>query len=281
MKNKIIAGIVTYNPNIDRLRENIRSIICQVHKLIIIDNNSLNKSEIYLLGKEYDFDIIKNKENYGISNALNQILNYAKINGYEWIISLDQDSVVDLYLVKKYSSFFDMPQVAMLTCNIKDRNSTLKTKAYTEPYCFVSECITSGCCANTNILSKLGGYDNNLFIDAVDLEMCYRIISNGYKIIKINYDGLLHELGYITNLNFGTRILSIFNENAFRNYYISRNLLYCFFKTKNFHFIVNLLKHIFKIIFYENDKCNKISFICKGIKDAFLGNMGKLERKYK
>ena len=39
---KIVAGIILYNPDIDRLMDNISAISPQVESIIIIDNNSIN-----------------------------------------------------------------------------------------------------------------------------------------------------------------------------------------------------------------------------------------------
>ena len=41
-----IAGIVTYNPELLRLKENIEHVICQVDMLLIYDNGSKNSNDI-------------------------------------------------------------------------------------------------------------------------------------------------------------------------------------------------------------------------------------------
>ena len=83
---KYIAGIVLYNPDLGRLKENIESICKQVDKVILIDNGSDNIREIEDLIKEYlNCILLKNGENMGIAYALNQILKYAyenDVNGF-------------------------------------------------------------------------------------------------------------------------------------------------------------------------------------------------------
>lgn len=91
---KYIAGIVLYNPDLGRLKENIESICKQVDKVILIDNGSDNIREIEDLIKEYlNCILLKNGENMGIAYALNQILKYAYENDVKWFLTLDQDSV--------------------------------------------------------------------------------------------------------------------------------------------------------------------------------------------
>lgn len=43
---KISAGIVTYNPEMQRLEENINAIIGQVDEVVLVDNGSANIKEI-------------------------------------------------------------------------------------------------------------------------------------------------------------------------------------------------------------------------------------------
>ena len=92
----VLAGIVLYNPDEDRLVENIQAVVGQVDETILIDNNSSNIEKIKKRVNElnYNINIIENSKNNGIAFALNQILEYAIDNNYEWFLTLDQDSVI-------------------------------------------------------------------------------------------------------------------------------------------------------------------------------------------
>ena len=88
------AGIVLYNPDTERLKENIEAILPQVDQIIVVDNGSSNVDEICeLLNKYEQIKFIWNEENYGIAKALNQLLYFAYKNDVEWILTIDQDSV--------------------------------------------------------------------------------------------------------------------------------------------------------------------------------------------
>ena len=66
---KIFAGIVLYNPDIERLKENVDNIINQVSRVILVNNGSENTEEIeqYLDGLEKQKIIYKNlNKNKGI-----------------------------------------------------------------------------------------------------------------------------------------------------------------------------------------------------------------------
>ena len=80
---KILAGITIYNPNIDRLKENIEAIFLQVEEVVCVDNGSDNYEHIkQLLLLDYpEVVVIQNKKNLGVAKALNQMFEYAKENG--------------------------------------------------------------------------------------------------------------------------------------------------------------------------------------------------------
>ena len=89
---KILAAIVTYNPDLERLQKNINAIEPQVEHLIIVDNGSKNINLISRIKGEckIKIDLIENKENIGIASALNQALDYAYKNNFDWILTLDK-----------------------------------------------------------------------------------------------------------------------------------------------------------------------------------------------
>ena len=88
MMNNCLAGIVTYNPEIERLEESLNRIDPQVDNVVIIDNGSNNISVIYDLLKKFpDVLIEANGENKGIACALNQIGDKAEELGKEFFMS--------------------------------------------------------------------------------------------------------------------------------------------------------------------------------------------------
>lgn len=92
----IFAGIVLFNPEISRLKENITHILGQVDRLILVDNGSNNKEEIqsgiqnFNTDKILYIDLHKNK---GIAAALNVIAESTESCGVKWVLTLDQDTV--------------------------------------------------------------------------------------------------------------------------------------------------------------------------------------------
>lgn len=277
---KVLAGIVLYNPDLNRLNENVNNIIKQVDEIILIDNNSRNIKEILIyLDKIKKVKLVKNKENKGIAYALNQILNYAYDNDYEWFITLDQDSVVNNALIKEYKKYININNIAMMSCNIRDRNYDRNDNNLNSNYEKINFCVTSGAFNNTHILKKVGGFDDSLFIDEVDHDICLTLRENKYDIIKINFFGLLHELGNTKTIFFLGKRPQIHNHSPFRTYYIVRNKIIMIYKHNEWNNIKErneLLKRIILILFFQKNKIQNFKAIVKGIKDS-----RKMIKKYK
>ena len=117
-KSEICAGIVLYNPDAELLRENIASIINQVECLVIYNNGSLNISDIRTdLFGDKRITVLGNGDNKGIAYALNRLCMWAMEHGFQWIITLDQDSVSSEGLVNALSSYTDQ-EIAIVAPNI-------------------------------------------------------------------------------------------------------------------------------------------------------------------
>lgn len=269
---KVCAGIVLYNPDIDRLKENIDAIYNQVDEVILIDNASSNISNINLLVDMYrKVLLVKNDKNLGIAEACNQILTIAQKNKCEWALMLDQDSVAQKDLISQYLKFCFVKDVAIITCNINDRNFKENDEDDENEYKEVEKCISSGSFVNVTIAQRIGAYDSKMFIDRVDTDFCYRIIENNYKILRINYDGLLHEVGNKTYIKkiFGKDVY-VFNHSPFRSYYIIRNGVYFFRKHYKYidnklQFYLSIYRRILVFVFFENYKLKKLIASIKGL----------------
>ena len=244
------AGIVTYNPEINKLKRNIDSLYKQVDKLVLIDNASGNIEDIEKLINNYpNVSIEKNEKNKGIAYALNQILRFADKNGYKWYISMDQDSCCSDNLVEQYA--INMPQeekLAVLSPYVLN-NSKVTLEEYrqmdlpaieeiTQPI----DCITSGALNNVAAARKIKGYNSQLFIDCVDVDFNLRLMLMHYKIYRINTSYMLQEMGEAKEVKFIQLLYKMTHKNIFRRlrytpvysdfrlYYISRNSSYMYRK---------------------------------------------------
>lgn len=276
---KFIAGIITYNPDINRLKENLHAVLNQVDKVLIIDNGSDNVQEIKnYLKNTANVIFIVNHENRGVACALNQEAKYALENGYGWLLSLDQDSVIPDGLVDEYQKYIDNSEIGMICCKIKDRNFgeldyNAKITGGTE---IVPTCITSASMIRLSAWNKVGGYYEPLFIDSVDFDICYSLRKAGYKILRTNDIALLHEVGHGRKVHFLGKDRQLVNHSPIRYYYIFRNGL---FVARRHGYLASMIKHyIFTFLIinlYEKNKIAKDIMIIKGLWHFAKGKLGK------
>ena len=270
----ICAGIVTYNPDLNRLKENINSISKQVKLLIIFDNGSKNIEELQKLCCLYkNIALILSPKNKGIAYALNRIVERAYSENYLWLLTLDQDSVCFENIITDYEKCICTINNASIICSlIKDRNFKYYDEIINTQYTNVKFTITSGACINIKDCFKIGGFDEQLFIDWVDSDYCFRIDKLGKKIVRINKEKILHEVGIDTrNYNFLWKKITIFNHNAFRVYYICRNGIYLARKNKNTTILrakITAINRLIIILLFEKNKLKKIKAGIKGVKDS-------------
>lgn len=279
---KVVAGIVLFNPDLQRLDENINAVKNQVKQIIVFDNGSNNWNEIKEFLEKRGIKILRSKDNKGIAYALNMIALYAINKGYKWLLTLDQDTVIKKYLIQNYSKYTNLKNIGQISCAYKDRNSNeiYNLISPTDNWSEVKDCITSGTLLNLNALSQIGGFDTDLFIDYVDFELCFALRKAGFKTYAINYVGMLHEIGHMRRIKIGQHIIStVLNQNAFRHYYMTRNELivarrYPEEETLKYALIIQL-KVLRKVILFEKNKFSKIGAILRGTKDGLTNECSR------
>ncbi|MDR2406693.1 MAG: glycosyltransferase family 2 protein [Bacteroidales bacterium] len=274
-KEIIFAGIVLYNPDIKRLKENLLAILPQVDKVLIVDNASSNTKEIEFLLNQLNIGaLIQNSENKGIASALNQLLSWGKRLNADWVITLDQDSVCPNNLISNYRKYL-WDNIGIVTCLINDRNTGINIKIKpTTDWEHITWCITSASLTNIKVWEIVGGFDENMFIDSVDRDYCYSLDENGFKILRVNTIELLHEVGVKSKRIklFGKEQI-IFNHSAARCYYMARNLIYNSKKHKKApkpcRRLITISFRMLLIIFYEHNRYNKVAAMLKGCFDGY------------
>lgn len=242
------AGIILYNPDINRLRDNIESIQKQVDIVYCYNNNSENTYLIEKLIEKYsNVVLINDSVNSGIPMAINKIADIAIENNYTWLLTLDQDSICPADMIESFERYINISDIGIICPLIVDSRRPKYNKPK-EPISIVDFCITSGSFMNLDVFKKLGGLDSTLFIGLVDDEYCYRLRLNNYKILQINDAVLDHELGELTPSKYSRLYItlgSLFHcekikalsykrkVTPIRVYYATRNIIYLSHKYKN------------------------------------------------
>ena len=290
---KVAAIIISYNPD-NNLLDSVNLLINQVDKIIIVDNGSESqkKKNINLI-KDIDnkkIEVIFNEENLGIATALNIGVKEALNQGYNWILTMDQDSKASSNMVEKmlevYNAIDESERKEILSIFpnfVDERIQSIEENSNMNSYEYVDADITSGNLLRAEVFDKVGFFDDSLFIDLVDTDFCMRLNEENIKMIKVRDAILYHSLGESQSVKSIFGKFNTSNHSALRRYYMTRNRFYTWEKYKDLNsFTLNRDKKLFKkefikIILGEKDKINKIKMVFKGYKDYKKGIRGKLK----
>jgi len=291
---QVAATVILYNPE-DDVYNNISSYGKEVATLIVVDNSTIHNLELIekIQNSFENLIYINNNANVGIATALNIGCDKAIELGYEWILTMDQDSKFINF--SNYLSCFqkiNTKTTALIAPNTMwhtDKHVDKTKKCHFQEKFLV---ITSGNLLNLQLFNKMGRFEDKLFIDMVDHDYCLKVQSQGFKIYFFENILLQHSLGSLfqrKNLITG-RIRNKIEHNPQRVYYITRNYLYTWKKYhKQFPKQFNLLKtlnilfihEITKIVLYEDKKIFKIYAKIIGVLHFLLGRYGVYTLQFK
>lgn len=273
------ALCVLYNPS-NSIVSNIRSWTKLFDRIIIVDNSDNNNVVVEFENYE-KITVINNHDNLGIAKALNQGCKKAIMMGIKWLFTFDQDSKPEKGLLQAYTSYLENnanDNLGILTCKIKCCETDIihATQGITD----VLHCWTSGSLMNLNAYKSTNGFKDDLFIDYVDFAYCLDLRKKGYVIKRLDNYVLNHHLGNSVMYSIFGYKFYVTNHSPLRRYYMTRNSLRIskmYGKDfPEFKFtIIKLMKVIFKILIFENNKLEKLFAIKEGFLDYKSNHFGR------
>ena len=277
---RIAAVVVLYHPA-PEVVANTRSWAGQVDTIFAVDNSGGDipavVSAIAALGKVV---LTRSRENEGIARALNIGAEKAGEEGYDMLLTMDQDSSAAPDMVEKMLACLDGQDPAKvgiispfhMTKSSGDPPSGVACQDVMTP-------MTSGCLLSLDAYREVGPFRDELFIDFVDNEYCLRLRKQGFSVLQANDALLQHSVG--DTHKYGPFIAT--NHSPLRRYYKTRNRFlvnrlyrrdfpgHCLFDR------VRLMKEIVSIILFEGEKLEKLRMMWRGYKDFRRGKFGKYE----
>ena len=275
-------GIVTFQPDISRLAENLQAALASTmaSRVMIYDNHSDNLAAIReLMASDSRCLLMESNENHGIAHALNVLCQRAFDNGFEWILTLDQDSVIPEGLLAEFTRHIDQDDVSIICPAIVDRNMGSEYSSQTTGTEFIETCITAGNLVRLSAWQQCGGYSEELFIDGVDFDFCLKMRETGWKILRTHDIYLLQEVGHASKipLLFHHQI-SIYNHSPQRLYYYARNYLYIGRRYhQRWHWAIEVAKRMFIVACFEDNRREKLRAMFLGIRHYRQGKMGRYD----
>jgi rhamnosyltransferase len=280
---KLAACVILYNPT-PGMVVNIESYFQEVSDLFIIDNSSTENLEFktYFAGKP-NVQYISLAGNKGIAFALNYAGKLAVGKGYDWLLTMDQDS---RFLSNKFFKLVDDESddsiaiyAASYTLDV-DRS----LKPYSSNFNEIHFTITSGNIVNLKQWKSVGGFEEKLFIDEVDHDYCIKARLNGGRVLTSKEIFLSHAVGVGITADKRSKLYNASRPEPLRTYYITRNVMYVIRKyvRKDPKFALNraivLAKSVGRIIFLYPHKRKYFSYFLRGVIDNIKSRYGPLQQ---
>lgn len=288
---KIGAVIVLYHPNIEELKISLGKLIPQVDSVCLVDNTGIKRTDLLFDPK---IEYISIGYNAGIAAAQNVGVKYFAMKSFDYIIFSDQDSIATDNLVRILeSSYFALEGAGYRVATVGSTAINVDTKTpyrrKMQPSRYIKgtdiglssnviECDSTRSSITltaVDVLKEVGGFDEALFIDAVDNEWCWRALALlNLRTYVVEDAHIYHKLGEGDRKLFK---ISIGISSPFRLYYQFRNYLWLcrrnyvpiYWKRKN------LLRYIIKSFYFPlfvSPRLAYIKQIINGILDGLFNS---------
>lgn len=285
----VCAVVVAYHPDRD-FEARLRVILPQVQSLLVVDNTPAGQREDRIdvpVSTGRQSCLIENSDNVGVAAALNQGLEYARQQGFEWLLTLDQDSVcyadsVETLLAVRYAR---VPSPAVIGGNYLDpRNGATKVQAAAGGWLDQKTVITSGCLVDVRFAQAIGGFRADYFIDQLDHEFCLRVRAHGGQVVISRKPVMEHSVGE-TGGAWLPLLGRLPNHPPLRKYYVARNSLVTiarYWRTEPDWCLRRGLRLAFGLplmALLERQRLAKVRAFLAGIADGMRGRMGPCRRR--
>ncbi len=240
---KIAVVMVNYNGLQDTLFaiESVLKSSVEV-QIILVDNDSKNNDAEKIKNYCPSVFVIESKENLGFSGGNNLGIKFALENGFEYILLLNNDTIIDSKMIEnllKHANktsivapkmyYFSEPdkiwygggEINRYTGNAvhitTDNDDTAAEKGRRCTF-------ATGCCMliHRDVFEKVGLLNESYFMYCEDTEFCLRLLKKNIRILYVPSAKLWHKVSASTGGS----------ESAFCLYYVTRNRLECIKRNK-------------------------------------------------
>ena len=271
----LTVSIVNYNAGDFLIRclksvENSKGVLLCIY---VVDNNSTDDSMQKAQKLFPKVNFISNRQNLGFGKAHNQVLNLLQS---EYVLILNPDVELqedDLSQMLKFMA--DNPEVGVATPEIilpdgkidltahrglptpwaalkyyflkDDSLYHLSDRDFSKPH-EVDSVSGAFLLTRKSVLDKVGYFDEEYFMYAEDLDLCYRIKEAGYKIMYVPKVKVLHHKGISSGLKKHSQKLTTASletkQRSLDAFYGTMKIFYRKHLAKNYPFFVNWLVYL-------------------------------------
>ncbi|MGA2399156.1 MAG: glycosyltransferase family 2 protein [Steroidobacteraceae bacterium] len=281
---QVCAILVSYHPD-PELPRRVTRILGQVGALVIVDNGSGDEARAMLarIAADPRVSLVLNPANLGVARGLNLGVEQARTSGFAWVLLLDQDSELQdgmlRAIIEVRAAYPEPSRVAVIGASYGE-----ETRPARKPWAAweeVESVITSGSLIPLALHAAIGPFREELFIDYVDIDYCYRARSKGYRVLRTTQPLMSHTIGAPTEHTVLGVTKWTTNHSPDRRYYIARNDTVMLREYGGYPFgswalksLGRRLRTCRRIALYERSKARKIAAVAAGWWDGVCGRLG-------
>lgn len=276
------AVIVSYRPDAE-FEAHLRQLLLQFDAVFLVDNTGPGAPDVFA---HPHLHYHPNASNLGLGVALNQGCRMALDAGYEWVVTLDQDSRLEpdfvSVMVGAWSRSAARP--VLLGCNyysVSRRTYKVAPDAAAVPLP-VANVITSGTLMHLASWRSLGGFREEFYIDAIDHEICLRARGAGCAIALYPGCMMSHSIGEEYSSGNWLGRLRPYRHSPLRDYtnarnttrllleYLWREPRWCLRRSLGF------TAEVLAVLVFETSKLYRLKCLAVGIAHGISDRMGAL-----
>lgn len=254
---RILCIMVLYHPNMVEVKKKVQELQQYVDKVVLWDNTV---------------------NNIGLSKAYNEGWHQAVDEGYDYLMTMDQDSTwhhLGNYIsaIQSYEKEHPMGQ------NLFFASTVPNDIDYQEIY---HGGINSGAVVPISLLNSIHGYRADFFVDAIDDWLQLRATKEGYHNILVGNTQIIQRYGEPLRKTLLGRKFASCNYSPMRLYGVMRNYMILYqeflFPTELKHkfFYDFLTRWSLKVLLLEDRKWAKIKAVVYGLWDGLLRNPSRI-----
>ncbi len=259
---RVLGVVVTFRPP-DGFHDTLAGYLRELDAVVLVSNDedpvaiaTLDRivSELGSVsaspGRQGRLSTTFNRENRGLSAAYNQAIHIAEQLGFDFLLLLDQDSVLApgsaRHLVAQFLRLSQHSRVGSLSgTNVEsvevsrfplgavDRLTSVLRLGWTrrqgpessEGATLQPTFQNSGTLLSAEAIQRVGPFNERLFVDAVDYDFSLRLRSQGYRLFSSGSVRIGHQLGAPHSVTFGGQVWRVRTHSPMRAFYIVRDTL--------------------------------------------------------
>ena len=298
MSPKVYIIVLNWNGYDDTIEciNSLRSVTYANHHIVLVDNGSTDGSEAFLREQFPDIDLIQTGQNLGFTGGNNIGIRYALNNGADYIILLNNDTIVHKDFITELITAAETDKTAGMLCskiyfhdrpdilwyagasfhpwlgwgrhrgyNDRDRGQFDLTEETGRP---------TGCSLMVSraVCEKIGLLREEYFCYCEDLDWGMRAQNAGYKIMYVPASKVWHKVSRSTGIGSATSL-----------YYSVRNMFMCLDANKPLPALLRFLRFgivlsaaILSLFTHAHPKAAGAAQICRGTSHYLQGRSGKL-----